>query len=221
MKHFHRLSLLTSKSATLHQRQKLRRRTWRHSLHLFLDARKRNLLSEIAIENVDKAAFAQNSKTLSSETSSVIWMRFLDGCNRERWDKSKPTSVTKRSCPTSRASVANYCLSLRLRIRLITSLGKSLIILWTWYAAQRHLGFLYVDTDRKDQITFEPMHDPVMTRNGHSYERATIYEHLKRSKTDPLTREPLTIDELRPNYGLKAACDEFWESGASDWIIDW
>jgi hypothetical protein len=62
------------------------------------------------------------------------------------------------------------------------------------------------------------MHDPVMTRNGHSYERATIYEHLKRSKTDPLTREPLSIDELRPNYGLKAACDEFWESGASDWI---
>ncbi|GAB7331510.1 hypothetical protein MBLNU13_g02907t1 [Cladosporium sp. NU13] len=72
-----------------------------------------------------------------------------------------------------------------------------------------------------DMITFEPMHDPVMTRNGHSYERATIYEHLKRSKTDPLTREPLTIDELRPNFGLKAACDEFWESGASDWIIDW
>ncbi|KAM0708180.1 hypothetical protein Q7P35_004830 [Cladosporium inversicolor] len=72
-----------------------------------------------------------------------------------------------------------------------------------------------------DMITFEPMHDPVMTRNGHSYERATIYEHLKRSKTDPLTREPLTIAELRPNFGLKAACDEFWESGASDWIIDW
>ena len=29
------------------------------------------------------------------------------------------------------------------------------------------------------------------------------------------------MDELRPNYGLKAACDEFWESGASDWVIDW
>lgn len=77
------------------------------------------------------------------------------------------------------------------------------------------------DANQTVQITFEPMHDPVMTRNGHSYERATIYEHLKRSKTDPLTREPLTVDELRPNFGLKAACDEFWESGASDWIIDW
>jgi STIP1 homology and U-box containing protein 1 len=72
-----------------------------------------------------------------------------------------------------------------------------------------------------DTITFEPMHDPVITKNGHSYERATIYEHLKRTPTDPLTREPLKIDELRPNYGLKAACEEFWDGGASEWIVDW
>jgi len=72
-----------------------------------------------------------------------------------------------------------------------------------------------------DMITFEPMHDPVMTKNGHSYERATIYEHLKRTPVDPLTREPLTINDLRSNYGLKAACDAFWDSGASEWIVDW
>lgn len=72
-----------------------------------------------------------------------------------------------------------------------------------------------------DMITFEPMHDPVMTKNGHSYERSTIHEHLKRNSTDPLTRDPLTIDELRSNFGLKAACDEFWESGASEWVVDW
>lgn len=72
-----------------------------------------------------------------------------------------------------------------------------------------------------DMITFEPMHDPVMTKNGHSYERSTIYEHLKRSATDPLTRDPLTINDLRSNFGLKAACDEFWESGASEWVVDW
>lgn len=72
-----------------------------------------------------------------------------------------------------------------------------------------------------DMITFEPMHDPVMTKNGHSYERATIYEHLKRSSTDPLTREVLKKEELRSNFGLKAACDAFWESGAAEWIVDW
>ncbi|KAF2188586.1 U-box-domain-containing protein [Zopfia rhizophila CBS 207.26] len=71
-----------------------------------------------------------------------------------------------------------------------------------------------------DGITFEIMHDPVVTKNGRSYERATIIEHLKRSATDPLTREPLTIAELRPNIALKEACTEFMEAN-SGWIYDW
>lgn len=70
-----------------------------------------------------------------------------------------------------------------------------------------------------DMITFEPMHDPVVTKHGHSYERATIYEHLKRSATDPLTREPLAVGDLRPNVGLRHACEAFWEK--CDWISDW
>lgn len=71
-----------------------------------------------------------------------------------------------------------------------------------------------------DGITFEIMHDPVVTNNGRSYERATLIEHLKRSPTDPLTREPLKIAELRPNLALKEACQEFMESN-SGWIYDW
>lgn len=71
-----------------------------------------------------------------------------------------------------------------------------------------------------DGITFEIMHDPVVTKNGRSYERATIIEHLKRSATDPLTREPLTIAELRPNIALKEACTEFMEQN-SGWVYDW
>lgn len=71
-----------------------------------------------------------------------------------------------------------------------------------------------------DGITFEIMIDPVVTRNGRSYERATLIEHLKRSQTDPLTRERLTIAELRPNIALKEACTEFMERN-SGWIYDW
>ena len=71
-----------------------------------------------------------------------------------------------------------------------------------------------------DGITFEIMHDPVVTNNGRSYERATLIEHLKRSPTDPLTREPLKISELRPNLALKEDCQEFMESN-SGWIYDW
>ncbi|KAF2877532.1 hypothetical protein BDV95DRAFT_151167 [Massariosphaeria phaeospora] len=71
-----------------------------------------------------------------------------------------------------------------------------------------------------DGITFEIMHDPVVTKNGRSYERATLIEHLKRSATDPLTREPLTIAELRPNIALKEACTEFMEVN-NGWVYDW
>ncbi|KAF2275760.1 U-box-domain-containing protein [Westerdykella ornata] len=70
-----------------------------------------------------------------------------------------------------------------------------------------------------DGITFEIMHDPVVTKNGRSYERATIIEHLKRSATDPLTREPLKIEELRPNIALKEACEQFLE-GNTGWVYD-
>ncbi|KAF2684441.1 U-box-domain-containing protein [Lentithecium fluviatile CBS 122367] len=70
-----------------------------------------------------------------------------------------------------------------------------------------------------DGITFEIMVDPVVTKNGRSYDRATLIEHLKRSPTDPLTREPLSIRELRPNIALKEACTEFLE-GNSGWVYD-
>jgi hypothetical protein len=71
-----------------------------------------------------------------------------------------------------------------------------------------------------DGITFEIMHDPVVTKNGRSYERATLIELLKRSPFDPLTREPLKITDLRPNIALKEACEEF-QSANSGWVYDW
>jgi STIP1 family protein 1 len=71
-----------------------------------------------------------------------------------------------------------------------------------------------------DPISFEIMHDPVITKTGQSYERATIVEHLKRNPTDPLSRDSLMIHELRPNVNLKKACDDFWE-GSKGWAYDW
>jgi STIP1 family protein 1 len=71
-----------------------------------------------------------------------------------------------------------------------------------------------------DGITFEIMHDPVVTKNGASYEKATLIEHLKRSSTDPLTREILTIGDLRPNIALRDACTEFMEQN-SGWVYEW
>lgn len=70
-----------------------------------------------------------------------------------------------------------------------------------------------------DNITFSIMWDPVVTKHGHSYDRATLIGHLRRSQTDPLTREPLREDELRPNLALKAASEEFLKENG--WAVDW
>ena len=70
-----------------------------------------------------------------------------------------------------------------------------------------------------DAISFTVMHDPVMTKTGNSYDRSTVMEHLKRSHTDPLTREPLRLEDLRPNLALKQACEEFLDMNG--WAIDY
>ncbi|KAH6895654.1 hypothetical protein B0T10DRAFT_587139 [Thelonectria olida] len=70
-----------------------------------------------------------------------------------------------------------------------------------------------------DDISFGIMIDPVITKTGKSYERASIMEHLRRHQIDPLTREPLRPTELRPNLGLKQACEEFLDENG--WAVDW
>ena len=39
-----------------------------------------------------------------------------------------------------------------------------------------------------DAITFEVMHDPVITPSGQSYERVGLLKHIKATGVDPLTR---------------------------------
>ncbi|KAK3903017.1 hypothetical protein C8A05DRAFT_33262 [Staphylotrichum tortipilum] len=70
-----------------------------------------------------------------------------------------------------------------------------------------------------DDISFCVMVDPVITKTGKSYERASIVEHLRRQPQDPLTREPLYPSDLRPNLDLKQACEQFVEENG--WAADW
>ena len=70
-----------------------------------------------------------------------------------------------------------------------------------------------------DPISFEVMHDPVITPSGISYERVGLLKHLKHSGTDPLTREKMSVDRLVSNVGLKQACAEFLERNG--WAVDW
>lgn len=58
-----------------------------------------------------------------------------------------------------------------------------------------------------DPISFNIFYDPVMSKSGQSFERSVLLEHLKNHSFDPFTRENLTEADLRPNLGLKAACE--------------
>ncbi|KAJ5805096.1 hypothetical protein N7474_010983 [Penicillium riverlandense] len=70
-----------------------------------------------------------------------------------------------------------------------------------------------------DGITFEIMHDPVITPSGTSFDRLGIVKYVEQSGVDPLTRTSMTVHDLRPNYALKAACEEFLTNNG--WAVDW
>lgn len=70
-----------------------------------------------------------------------------------------------------------------------------------------------------DSITFEIMHDPVITPSGASYERVGLMKHLKSTGLDPLTRERLSKEQLYTNVALKNACSEFLENNG--WAVDY
>ncbi|TMW63927.1 hypothetical protein Poli38472_014632 [Pythium oligandrum] len=61
-------------------------------------------------------------------------------------------------------------------------------------------------------VSMEIMLDPVTTPNGVSYERHCLEEHLKKNgAVDPLTRQRLTLDMIRPNNSLRSAIQEYLE----------
>jgi STIP1 family protein 1 len=68
-------------------------------------------------------------------------------------------------------------------------------------------------------LIVRPYANSVKTKTGQSYERASITEHLRRSQTDPLTREPLRATDLRPNIGLRTACEEYINENG--WVVEY
>ena len=60
----------------------------------------------------------------------------------------------------------------------------------------------------KCPITGEIFRDPVIAEDGHTYERQAIVEWLTKNATSPLTREPMNVNQLRPNRTLKKIIEE-------------
>ncbi|KAG0370728.1 STIP1 y and U box-containing protein 1 [Gamsiella multidivaricata] len=72
-----------------------------------------------------------------------------------------------------------------------------------------------------DKITFEIMHDPVIsTKSGISYERSTLLEHFSHGRMfDPVAQMPLTERDVVPNRALKEACEDYLSKNG--WAVDY
>jgi len=58
-------------------------------------------------------------------------------------------------------------------------------------------------------ITQVIMVDPVCGSDGRTYEKSAITEWLRLHATSPITREPMAIASLRPNYTLRSMIDRY------------
>lgn len=61
-------------------------------------------------------------------------------------------------------------------------------------------------------LTLEVMEDPVVAKDGHSYERRAIEGWLEKHTTSPMTNEALFSADLFPNHSLKSLILEWKES---------
>lgn len=70
------------------------------------------------------------------------------------------------------------------------------------------------------KISFELMTDPYITPSGITFDKKDIEEHLQRvGHFDPVTRQPLTQEQLVPNLAMKEVVDSF--VAQNGWIEDY
>ncbi|CAF1494387.1 unnamed protein product [Adineta ricciae] len=58
-------------------------------------------------------------------------------------------------------------------------------------------------------ISMELFRDPVLAPDGHTYERKAIEIWIQKNGTSPMTRQPLSIEQLYPNRTVKELVDIF------------
>ena len=61
----------------------------------------------------------------------------------------------------------------------------------------------------KCPITYELFRDPVIGGDGHTYERENIAAWIQKHGKSPITREPMDVSSLRPNFIIKKMVEEF------------
>lgn len=70
-----------------------------------------------------------------------------------------------------------------------------------------------------DPISFEMLTDPVVTPSGITYEKEEILNHInKKGKYDPISKQPLSKDQLYPNLIIKDTVEAFKEEHSKQGI---
>jgi len=65
-------------------------------------------------------------------------------------------------------------------------------------------------------ISAEVMRDPVQGNDGHTYERASIMQALSIKKESPITREPMTEQDIKVNASIIYLCDKYHKDGVEN-----
>lgn len=63
----------------------------------------------------------------------------------------------------------------------------------------------------EDPIMGDIMHDPVVLPSRHVVDRSTIVQHLLSDPKDPYTRQPMTIDDVKPAAELREQIEKWKE----------
>lgn len=58
-------------------------------------------------------------------------------------------------------------------------------------------------------ISMDLMTDPVIGNDGHTYERAAITEWLTNHHASPMTRRPMALTDIQPNFALRGAIERW------------
>ena len=58
-------------------------------------------------------------------------------------------------------------------------------------------------------LTLDLMNDPVSDRNGNTFEHAAIVEALRHNAVSPITRDPMSCEDLHPNRALRDSIERW------------
>lgn len=148
----------------------------------------------------------------------------------QRLDKMKiDESLSEEAQEDETVKIEQQCVS-RLNMFIIEAfIIKPIFNLQESYTTELNNLFAKVDERRRKRevpdficgkISFEILQEPVITPSGITYERKDIEEHLQRvGHFDPVTRTPLSADQLIPNYSMKEVVDTFVQE--NEWALEY